>query len=116
MTRIERAIADVVVGHDGGWSFWLAALAGLEAFVLESRVDGRHRFETYPEGEMRRLTIELENVLDRAALAVELRARVMHDLDARTVDEHRDAIAELLLERAHALIEKKFPVERSQAG
>lgn len=107
MSRLERAIADVVVGHDGGWSFWLAALAALEAFVDESRVDGRLRFETYPEGEMRRLAIELENVLDRAALAVELRTSVMSDADGRSVEEHRETIAELLLARANRLVDAR---------
>jgi hypothetical protein len=111
LTRLERALADVVVGHDGGWSFWLAALAELEAFVHASRADGRPRFDSYPEGELRRLKLEIESVLERAALAVELRAVAWGaEGDARTVDEHRDSIAELLLERAHQRVDKATPL------
>lgn len=102
MSRLERALADVVLGHDGGWSFWVAGLTALEELAAESRRFGRDRFDEYPEGELRRLMIGVENALERASLAVELRAAMLRDMDARTADEHRDAIATLLLDRARA--------------
>jgi hypothetical protein len=98
--RLERALADVVLGHDGGWSFWVAALVALEELAAESRVHGRDRFDDFPEGELRRLMLGIENALERASLAVELRAGYLGDMDARSVDEHRQAVADILLERA----------------
>lgn len=109
MTAFERHLAELVAGSDGGWSLWLAALAGLEEEIRESRLIGRERFDQYPRGELRRLLLAIEDLLRRADFAVEVRETIARQVDDR---EQTDRIAEVLLRRAREVVaEQELPAE-----
>jgi hypothetical protein len=98
---LERALADVLGGFDGGWSFWRAALAELGEAIARSS-DGRERFTSYPQGEFRRLLRDVDDALRMAATAVELQALLNGEPDDKGAERRRD-IAELLHARARAI-------------
>lgn len=108
--RIERQLANLIAGRDGGWSLWLAALVGLEEAVADSRQHGHDRFESWPQGELNRLLGAVENALDRATLAVEVRDVFERDEYVVSPETHRYTLAELLLHRATEQADWRTPV------
>jgi hypothetical protein len=98
---LERALADLVGGYEGGWSFWRAALAQLDLAVERSR-DGRDPFTSYPQGAFRRLLIDVDDALRMAATAVEVQAILNGEPDDKDAERRRD-VAELLAARARRL-------------
>jgi hypothetical protein len=106
-TRLERTLAELVAGRDGGWSLWSAALAGLELAVQESREFGEPRFASHPAGELRRLLLAIEDALRRGELAVELREAIMADGDTVPEGRHRERIERVLLDRARQAVDER---------
>lgn len=97
--RVDRALADLVGGPDGGATLWELACARLARLAREY-ADEPLRFNTHPEGMLRRLTVACEDALRTAELAVELHQA----LDDELPTEDRAAeLGDLLLERARRL-------------
>jgi hypothetical protein len=91
---LERALADVFGGFDGGWPFWLAGLAQL-GLALERSRDREGAFTSYPAGELRRLSYDLENALT----LLELAAGVQDLLNGDGSRDHRGELVGLLERR-----------------
>jgi hypothetical protein len=106
VSRLERALAELVAGYDGGWSMWEAALSGLELVIRESREYGEPRFASHPAGELRKLLLGVEDSLRRARLAVELRETLMADGDVAE-DRRAGAIEALLLDKARTMVDER---------
>lgn len=113
MARIERQLAELVGGRDGAWSLWLGALAELEQAVWESRADGEGRFASHPKSELRRLRSALTLVLERAELAVDIRAALMADTQPA---DRTEVLEDMLLERARERADRRVPLAGDAAA
>jgi hypothetical protein len=98
--RSTERIADTFGGFDGGWAFWLAGLALLEQGIARSRErDGG--FTSYPRGELRRFTRDLEDACNLLGAAVAMQS-LLNDDDADT--SNAADVAGALVERVRATV------------
>lgn len=98
--RVERALADLVGGADGGLTLWEIACGKLERVARAAREDD-YRFRSHPSGRLERLRVDLDDALMVAELAAELQALL--DADPLTADERAGDVASLLLGRARTV-------------
>lgn len=97
--RVDRALADLVGGWEGGTTLWELACARLARQAREY-ADEPMRFNSHPEGMLKRLTIACEDALRTVELAVDLHQALDHE---RPAEERAVELVDLLLERANRL-------------
>lgn len=97
--RVDRALADLVGGVDGGATLFGLACAKLARAARELGED-EPRFCSHPAGMLRRLEVAAEDALRVAELAVELHEAIDHDAPS---EERAAELAALLLERARTV-------------
>lgn len=102
--RVDRALADLVGGFEGGVTLFELACAKLARAAREAGGD-EPRFRSHPAGALRRLRIDVEDALRVAALAVELHETI----DGELPSEDRAAeLADVLLDRARELARSRL--------
>jgi hypothetical protein len=79
----DPVLADVLGGPDGGWAFYAAGLAGLEAAIARSR-ERRDAFTAFPVGEFRRLLRDVDEALSLAVVAVDVQHLIDDGQDGRS--------------------------------
>lgn len=97
--RVDRALADLVGGPDGGATLWELACARLARLAREY-ADEPMRFNSHPDGMVHRLAVACEDALRTAELAAELHQALDHD---QPTDERAIDLADVLLDRARHL-------------
>lgn len=109
MSALERALADLVGGVDGGFSLWSIACGKLEQVAAGARDE--YRFRSYPSGALNRLLVDLEDVLRVATLAVELQTTLDGETDPTSPEQRQADIAGLLLDRAREMVRERIGVD-----
>ena len=97
--RLDRALADLVGGWDGGATLWELACARL-ARVAREYSDEPMRFATHPRGMLHRLEVACDDALRTVEAAVELHEALDHELPP---EERAAQLVDLLFERARRL-------------
>lgn len=97
--RMDRALADLVGGWDGGATLWELACARL-ARVAREYADEPARFNTHPAGMLQRLEVACADAVQTVMVAVELHEALDHDLPA---EERAAQLVDLLFARARRL-------------
>lgn len=99
-TGVDRALADLVGGWDGGYTLFAVAAGKLARQAAEWAEEGEMRFRSHPAGAVHRLRVACEDALRTAELAAEIHEA----LDPEAPSEERAAdLAALLLDRARRL-------------
>jgi len=113
---IERQIATLVAGTQSGWYLWNAALRALELSIDRSRREGVDAFASWPRGELNRLLLDIDEALNMATLAVDLR-ELITGIEDRPDSRVRHDVAELLLKRARDVMSAKgLPTSNREYG
>jgi hypothetical protein len=105
--RVDRALADLVGGWDGGATLWELSCARLARLASEYS-DEPMRFKAHPAGMLHRLTVACEDALRTAELAVELHQALEEELPS---EDRAGQLGDVLLERA-----RRLAVERQGFG
>jgi len=105
-SRLERALADLVGGHEGGWALFLIGLMRLDVAAADLRQleDG---FRSYPGGVWNRLLVQVNDALRTCELGVDLENVLQEQGDTVGEEQRRQDVAELLLGRARALADER---------
>ena len=104
--RLERAVADLVGGWEGGATLWELACARL-ARQAAAYADEPMRFASHPAGMLHRLEVACRDALATVEVAVELHEALDHELPA---EDQAAQLAGLLLARAgHVAAARQAP-------
>lgn len=96
---MDRAIADLVGGWDGGATLWELACARLARLAREY-ADEPMRFKSHPAGMLRRLEVACEDAIRTVEVAVDLHLALDDELPS---EERAAQLVDLLFERARRL-------------
>ena len=105
--RIDRALADLVGGWDGGATLWELACARL-ARVAHEFAEEPMRFKSYPAGMLHRLQVACEDALQTVEVAVELQEALDEELPS---EERALQLVDLLFARARRLADERAGLE-----
>lgn len=105
MTRLERALADLLGGHESGWLLYFSGLSQLELAAANSRARGVLPFRNHPDGELHRLYCDLDGATRTIRTAVELEKVLSRDDD---LGDRRADLALDLLGRARELADRRL--------
>lgn len=97
--RLDRALADLVGGWDGGATLWELACARLVRVVHEFAEEPL-RFKTHPAGMLHRLEVACGDALRTVEVAVALQGALDEELPS---GERAEQLVDLLFERARRL-------------
>jgi hypothetical protein len=110
-SRLERALAELVGGYEGGWALFLVGLMRLDLAAADLR-RLEDAFRSHPEGVWNRLLVNVNEALRTCELAVELEHALAERADSADDERRRQDVAELLLGRARALADEvRLPPE-----
>lgn len=113
--RLERQLADLFGGYDGGSTLWELACRKL-ARSAAAAADDEYRFRSHPAGALNKLLVDVREALQVAELAVELQAVLSADADAVGDDDRRRGeIADMLLDRAREVSDAKMTTPETYA-
>lgn len=97
--RLDRALADLVGGWDGGATLWELACARLARLAHEF-ADEPMRFKSHPEGMLRRLSVACEDAVRTVEVAVDLHQALDEGVPS---EERAEQLVDLLYARASRL-------------
>lgn len=97
--RVDRALADLVGGWDGGATLWELACARLARLAREYAEEPM-RFKSHPEGMLHRLEVACADAIRTVEVAVELHLALDDELPS---EERAVQLVDLLFERARRL-------------
>jgi hypothetical protein len=106
-SRLERALAELVGGYEGGWAMFMIGLMKLDLAAADLR-QLEHGFRSHPEGAWNRLLSLVDEALRTCELAVDLENALADRQDEPDDEQRRQDVAELLLGRARALADERL--------
>lgn len=104
--RVDRALADLVGGWEGGETLFELACARLARLAGEFSQEPA-RFNLHPRGMLHRLEVACRDALQTVEVACELHEAMDHELPA---EDRAAQLVDLLLERA-----RRLATERQEA-